>query len=45
MTQEKIETHVALSILTYLATMLMRIKSGDMHKLRHMRIGVDSLVP
>ncbi len=36
--QRKIETHVILSVLTYLATMLVRARSGDMKRLRHMRI-------
>ena len=36
--QHKIEAHVTLSVLTYLATMLVRAKAGDMKRLRHMRI-------
>ena len=37
---QKIETHVALSVLTYLGTMYARIKAGDEEKMRHMRIRV-----
>ena len=36
--QRKIEAHVLLSVLTYLATMLVRVRAGDMKRLRHMRI-------
>ena len=36
--QRKIEAHVTLSVLTYLATMLVRAQAGDMKRLRHMRI-------
>lgn len=40
----KIELHVLMSVASYLITTLQRIEVGDMRKLRHMRIGVDSLV-
>ena len=36
----KIEAHVALSMLTYLATMYARIEAGDADRMRHMRIQV-----
>ncbi len=39
-TRAKIETHMALSTLTYLATMLTRVSTGDLKRIRHMRIGV-----
>ena len=38
--RDKIETHVALSVLTYVATMYARIKAGDAERMRHMRIRV-----
>ena len=36
--RRKIETHIGLSVLTYLATMMARVKAGNMARLRHMRI-------
>ena len=36
----KMVTHIGLSNLTYLVTMLMRVRAGDSKRLRHMRIGV-----
>ncbi|MYA62104.1 MAG: transposase, partial [Dehalococcoidia bacterium] len=36
--QRKVEAHITLSVLTYLATMLVRARAGDMKRLRHMRI-------
>ncbi len=36
--RRKIELHVALSSLTYLATMLGHVRAGDMARIRHMRI-------
>ena len=37
---DKIRLHVGLSVLTYLATMLTRVRADDLNKMRHMRIGV-----
>ena len=37
---QKLGTHVLLSTLSYLSTMLVRIMSGNSPKMRHMRIGV-----
>lgn len=36
----KLETHVTMSVLTYLATMLARVLAGDVDRIRRMRIGV-----
>jgi len=36
--RRKIETHIGLSVLTYLATMMARVRAGDITRLRHMRI-------
>ena len=36
----KVQAHVALSVLTYLATMYARTKSGEPERMRHMRIRV-----
>ncbi len=36
--RRKIENHIGLSVLTYLATMMARVKAGDIKRLRHMRI-------
>lgn len=38
--RDKIELHLGLSMLAYLATMLIRVKAGDAERLRHMRIRV-----
>ena len=38
--KRKIETHVGLSVLTYLATMLSRVQAGDLGRVRHMRVRV-----
>ena len=38
--RRKIEMHIALSSLTYLATMLGHVRAGDMARIRHMRIPV-----
>lgn len=38
LTRRKIETHMNLSTLTYLATMLAHIRAGDAGRIRHMRI-------
>ena len=38
--REKIEMHVNMSALTYLATMLARVQAGDMERIRHMNVGV-----
>ena len=38
--RDKIELHLGLSVLTYLATMLTRADAGDTERLRHMRIRV-----
>ena len=40
LTMRKVQTHVALSVLTYLATMYARIKAGDADSMRQMRIRV-----
>ncbi len=40
MTQKKLRAHVALSVLTYTATMLARVLAGDTARIRQMRIGV-----
>ena len=40
MRKRKIETHVGLSTLTYLATMLVRVRAGDLGRMRHMRVRV-----
>lgn len=40
MARRKIETHINLSVLTYLATMLARVLAGDLDRIRRMRIGV-----
>jgi len=37
LTQRKIRTHVALSMLTYVATMLAHVLAGDVERIRHMR--------
>ena len=37
----KVETHAIMSMLTYAATTLVRAKSGDLNRLRHMRLGVE----
>ena len=39
-TIQKLRTHVALSLLTYIATMYGRVKAGDSERMRHMRIRV-----
>ena len=36
--KRKIEAHVSLSVLTYLATMLARVQSGTLDRIRHMRV-------
>ena len=38
LTMAKVETHAALSLLTYTATMLMRLTVGDYARMRHMRV-------
>ena len=38
--RDKIELHLGLALLTYLAMMLTRLDSGDTGRLRHMRIRV-----
>lgn len=38
--RDKVELHLGLSVLTYLATMLTRLDAGDAGRLRHMRIGL-----
>ena len=38
--RDKVELHLGLSVLTYLATMLARLDAGDAGRLRHMRIKV-----
>ena len=38
--QSKIELHLGLSVLTYLATMLTKVDAEDVRKIRHMRIRV-----
>ena len=38
--KRKIEMHVAVSVLTYLATMLTRVQAGDLSRIRHMRVRV-----
>ncbi|MCY4655044.1 MAG: transposase [Dehalococcoidia bacterium] len=40
MARRKLETHVTMSVLTYLATMLARVLAGDVDRVRRMRIGV-----
>lgn len=37
---DKIELHIGMSVLTYLATMLTHVHAGDPEKMRHMRIRV-----
>ena len=37
LTQRKIRTHVALSMLTYTATMMAHVLAGDVERIRHMR--------
>ena len=34
------QTHVNMSTLTYLATMLARVQAGDIGRIRHMNVGV-----
>ena len=36
--RRKIESHIAMSSLTYLPTMLGHVRAGDMARIRHMRI-------
>ena len=38
--RRKVEVHITMSVLTYLATMLVRVLAGDMDRIRRMRIGV-----
>ena len=38
--RDKVELHLGLSTLTYLATMLTRVDAGDAGRLRHMRVGI-----
>ena len=38
--QRKVEAHVSMSVMTYLATMLARVKAGDPGRIRHMRVRV-----
>ena len=38
--RRKIEMNITMSVLTYLATMLVRVLAGDMDRIRRMRIGV-----
>ena len=38
--KRKIEAHVGLPVLTYLATMLARVQSGSSDRIRHMRLRV-----
>ena len=38
--RRKVEMNVTMSVLTYLATMLARVLSGDVDRIRRMRIGV-----
>ena len=38
--KRKIEMHAGLSVLTYLATMLARVRAGDLGRMRHMRVRV-----
>ena len=38
--RDKVELHLGLAILTYLATMLTRLEAGDGDRIRHMRIKV-----
>ena len=38
--RDKVELHLGLSVLTYLATMLTWVNAGDIGRLRHMRIRV-----
>ena len=40
--KRKIEAHVGLSTMTYLATMLSRVQDGTLDKMRHMRIRVGA---
>ena len=40
--KRKIEMHVFMSVLTYLATMLARVRAGTPDKVRHMRIRVGT---
>ena len=37
LTQRKIRTHAALSVLTYVATMLAHVLAGDVERIRRMR--------
>lgn len=38
LTKAKVEMHAAMSLLTYNATMLMRLVVGDYARMRHMRV-------
>lgn len=38
--RDKVELHLRLSVLTYLATMLARLDAGDSDRLRHVRVKV-----
>ncbi len=38
--RDKLEVHVALSTLAYQATMLARVRAGDVDRIRRMRVGV-----
>ena len=40
LTMAKVELHATLSLLTYQATMLARVKAGDIENLRQMRVKV-----
>ena len=40
--KRKIEMHVSVSVLTYLATMLARVQAGTLDKIRHMRLKVGA---